>query len=103
MSRNDSKKVSKGFTSNQRNKDSLLNKDLDFDVATYNVPVEDETEIFKLIQTRFRGKSFDNYQFEEVKEKIEEEIYDVKLCDGNNEILKLWEDIETEINKISFL
>lgn len=81
---------------------SLLNTDVDFETHIINVPItkDENSEIFKYIVQRFREKTFDNYEFVDVKPKIEEEIYDVELIESNKEIFELYDKIESSIKKM---
>ncbi len=85
-----------------RKKNSLMDLDVDFETAIFNVPFspEENTAIQRYINQRYREKTFDNYEFVEKKEKIVEEIYDVEVCETNKEIIALYEEIEKELKKL---
>ena len=52
---------------------------------------------------RFRERTFDNYEFKEIKEKVEDEIYNYELCTENKELIELWDDIEISIDKLFYM
>ncbi|KAM0681249.1 U3 snoRNP protein [Glugoides intestinalis] len=81
---------------------SLVDADLDFETRLINIPVskEENADIFKYITQRFREKTFDNYEFKEIKPKVQEETYDLTLVETNSEILDLYNKIEKEIRKM---
>ncbi|KAI4293177.1 hypothetical protein PAPHI01_2451 [Pancytospora philotis] len=86
-----------------RPQNSLLHENVEFDTTIFNVPISAalNSEIAKYVAQRFKEKTFDNYHFEEMKEKIEKETYDFELCETNKEILALYEDIESALKKIT--
>ncbi|ELA42394.1 uncharacterized protein VICG_00493 [Vittaforma corneae ATCC 50505] len=81
---------------------SLLKADVDFETRLINIPItkDENSLIFKYITQRYREKTFDNYEFKELKPKIEEEAYDLELIETNKEIFELYEKIETSIKKM---
>lgn len=81
---------------------SLVNAELDFETRLINVPIskDENAQIFKYITQRFKEKTFDNYEFKEIKPKIEEEKYDLELIESNKEIIELYDKIESEIRKM---
>lgn len=96
-------KYSGEIKASARPKDSLLDTEIDFETAVFNVPVsaEQNNEITRYITQRFREKTFDNYEFKEVKEKIEVEVYDVEICETNKEILALYDSIEVALKRMT--
>lgn len=81
---------------------SLVNADLEFETRIINVPIskEENAHIFKYVAQRFREKTFDNYEFKEIKPKVQEETYDLSLVETNTEIFDLYNKIEQEIKKM---
>lgn len=82
---------------------SLLSSNLEFDSALFNIPISatENASITKYIAQRFREKTFDNYEFKERKLEIKEEEYDTTLLESSKEIIKLYETIENEINRMT--
>lgn len=82
--------------------DSLIDAEIDFDTRVMNVPInkEENAQILKYVSQRFREKTFDNYEFKEIKPKIKEEQYDLALIETNKEIFELYDKIEAEIKKM---
>lgn len=85
-----------------RGKDSLLDKEIVFDttVLAPKTTKEEQVGVDEYVKMRFKEKTFDNYEYKEVKEKVEEEVYNYELCEETKDILELWEDIEHSINKL---
>lgn len=88
-----------------RAKNSLLNKNIQFEttLTTPALSQKNENEIMDYITMRFRERTFDNYEFKEIKEKVEEEIYNYELCTENKELIELWDDIEISIDKLFYM
>lgn len=86
-----------------RPQNSLLNADVEFDTAIFNVPIsaEQSSEIQRYINQRFKEKTFDNYEFQEAKEKIVEEVYDVEMVETNKEIIELYDELERELLRMT--
>ena len=88
-----------------RAKNSLLNKKIQFEttLTTPTLAQKSENEIMDYIAMRFRERTFDNYEFKEIKEKVEDEIYNYELCTENKELIELWDDIEISIDKLFYM
>lgn len=86
-----------------RKHDSLLNEEIEFDAAMFNIPVskEENNELTKYIIQRFREKTFDNFDFKEDKPAIQEEVYDTSALESSKEIIKLYEGIEQALKSIT--
>jgi U3 small nucleolar ribonucleoprotein component len=83
--------------------DSLLMADVYFEIRLINVPVtkDENVEIYKYITQRYREKTFDNYEFKEIKIKVKEEVYDTELLETNKQIFELYEKIEQSIRAMT--
>ncbi|ORE00033.1 hypothetical protein A0H76_2469 [Hepatospora eriocheir] len=86
-----------------RKTDSLLDKDLKFDTAVINIPVskDEDEEIMKYLIQRFKEKTFDNFKMEQINEISEEKEVKIELCKDNEQILELWDDLETTLDNLT--
>ncbi|ORD93293.1 hypothetical protein ECANGB1_325 [Enterospora canceri] len=79
---------------------NLVKKEVLFETAlTAPKMTEDESkDVMSYINMRFRERTFDNYEYKEVRDALEEEAYTYELCTENKELLELWDDIEGAID-----
>lgn len=94
---------SKDLKASNRPVNSLVDADLDFQTNIVNIPItkEENSSILKYITQRYREKTFDNYEFKQEVEKIEEEVYDETPIESSKEIFEIYDKIEAAIKKMT--
>ncbi|KAL6122565.1 hypothetical protein NUSPORA_00331 [Nucleospora cyclopteri] len=95
-------KNKKFFDAKSRTKNSLSKDKIDFDTVLFNpaLNTDDADSIMKCITMRYKERTFDNYEYEEIVNNSKE-IYDYQLCEDNKELIELWNDIENLMRQLT--